>query len=43
MKIHLTIDAEVSEDYVVADIIKALETVLPYMADNVFVRSEATE
>lgn len=39
MEATITINLEVSDGDVLADIVQNLETVLPYMADNVLVRS----
>lgn len=35
MQVQIHVEADVSDEQVLADIVEALETVLPYMADNV--------
>lgn len=41
MSVHIS--AEVSDDVIVADIIEALEKILPYMCDNVVVTSHTRD
>lgn len=43
MRLNISIDLEVSDDDVANDIITHLESILPYMADNVMVCSERAE
>ncbi len=39
----ITVEAEFDEEEVLADIISTLETILPYMTDNVIVSSHITD